>query len=571
MSAVAEHGARTWPRAGHRPQVRIEVLALASSLYFALTCNGAFWRHFAALGGFGQPSGMAMAASLFIATTALTTALLCLVLYRWNAKPLLALLFIATALAAHYMDHYGIYLDPEMIRNVLQTDRRESMELVDGSLAASLALHAALPIAVLAWVRLAPAPVRRGWLLRGASVAAAVLCAALAIGVSFEGIAAMMRNHPDLRHLITPGNYLVSLARVAGSDGGTRRREPVGLDARVVPAATQRRPRVLVIVVGETVRAGNWGLDGYERQTTPELAATPGIVNFANVTACGTSTAVSVPCMFSPFGRHDYDADRIRHSQSLMHVLDHAGIATDWRDNQGGCKGVCEGLAFESFVGSSDNELCDGERCLDEVMLKGLGRRIRDTHGDMVVVLHQLGNHGPSYFRRYPHRGARFEPTCETAELARCSREQIVNAYDNAILYTDHFLARTVHLLAAEGSHDAALLYVSDHGESLGEHGLYLHGIPYPIAPDTQLRVPMTMWLSPALLHDDHIDMDCMQQAARRPASHDNLFHSVLGLMQVQTSVYDRSLDLFAPCDGAMAPNPLSSSSRQAQDAFQAM
>lgn len=535
--------------ARYRPRMRIEWVALATSLYFSVTCNAAFWRQFAAMGGFDQPGGMATAASLFIATTALTTALLCLVTWRWNAKPLLATLVVATTLAAYFMDHYGAYFDPEMVRNVLQTDRREAMELAGMALATSMLCHALPPLAILAWLDLTPAPGRRGWTIRGASVLAATLLAAVAIAVSFQGIATVMRNHPDLRHLITPGNYLVSLARVATSDDRGRSREPVGLDARVAPAGTARRPRLLVIVVGETVRAQNWGLNGYPRQTTPQLARLHNVVNFSDVTACGSSTAVSVPCMFSAFGRHAYDADRIRHSDSLLHVLDHAGIATDWRDNQGGCKRVCEGLPFESYVGSQDATLCDAERCLDEILLQGLERRIGDTPRDMVVVLHQIGNHGPAYFRRYPRRMAHFEPACATSELARCTRAQIVNAYDNATLYTDDFLARTIHVLAAQDSHDAAMLYVSDHGESLGEHGLYLHGMPHAIAPDTQTRVPMTLWLSPRLVEDRGIDLACMEQVATQPASHDNLFHSVLGLMQVRTTAYDRALDVFAPCE----------------------
>src|SRR3546814_9388998 len=150
--------------------------------------------------------------------------------------------------------------------------------------------------------------------------------------------------------------------------------------------------------------------------------------------------------MFSQVGRRDVDAGRCKHGESLLHVLDHAGIATAWRDDQSGCKGVCEGLAYQSFVQADDPELCNDERCLDEVMLKGLQRKIEQTPGDMVVVLHQLGNHGPSYYHRYPQRLAHFDPACTTAQLGRCSRQQIVNAYDNAVLYTDHFVARTIRL-----------------------------------------------------------------------------------------------------------------------------
>lgn len=532
--------------------MRIETLALLSSLYFAIFCNTIFWRQVVAAGVLNEPGGVLAAISLFVAMTALTTALLCLVLYLWTAKPLLAVLFVATALATYYMGQFTVYLNPEMIRNILHTDRRESLELLSTGMILPLLLHAALPIIVLSWLRLKPTPGVRGWLLRIGSIVGALLVGALAIGLSYQNVSSLMRNHPHIRYLVTPGNYLVSLVRVAIDDGRPRPRLPIGLDAHVAPRPAGSKPRLLVIVVGETVRAQNWGLNGYQRQTTPELARMD-VLNFPDVHACGSSTEVSVPCMFSAYGRRNYNEKRIARSQSLLHVLDHAGIATQWRDNQGGCKGVCEGLPFESFVQVGDSGECDRDGCLDDVLLNGLARKIQDTPGDLVVVLHQIGNHGPSYFRRYPPDRAPFQPACETPELARCSQQQIINAYDNAILNTDRFLAQAIRLLDADDSHDNALVYLSDHGESLGEHGLYLHGLPYALAPETQLRVPLLMWLSPGMANDRGIDMTCMQRQTTKPASHDNLFHSVLGLMQVKTTVYDPSLDLFAPCDGGVA------------------
>ncbi|MGO4779028.1 phosphoethanolamine transferase, partial [Lysobacter sp. 2RAB21] len=159
-----------------------------------------------------------------------------------------------------------------------------------------------------------------------------------------------------------------------------------------------------------------------------------------------------------------------------------------------------------------------------------------------------------SYYLRYPPRLRVFTPTCDTGELGQCGREQIVNAYDNAILYTDEFLARTIAYLSEDADRDTAMIYVSDHGESLGENGLYLHGVPYSIAPKTQIKVPMVMWMSPGFIGSRGVDMQCLRAESAKPASHDNLFHSILGLMQVQTNVYRKDMDLFAPCERAAAP-----------------
>jgi lipid A ethanolaminephosphotransferase len=533
-----------------RPEMTVERLALLAAAFFALFCNGAFFRAVSATGALH--GHWLTAISLVLMIVALNLLLLCLLLNRWTAKPLLIVLLLATSVAAHFMSRYTVYLDADMIRNILHTDGKESGELISAGVLPSLLGLGVLP-SLLVWrVRLRHRGLGRAALARAAWVLLAIVVAGGAALASFQNVSALMRNHRELRHLVTPGNYLVSLGRVLADDqaGKHRPRTPLGAQARVVGRPAGARPRLLVLVVGETVRAQNWGLNGYARQTTPELArlAPNNFVNFSQMSSCGSATEVSVPCMFSPWGRANYDKDRIRHSESLLHVLEHAGIGTLWRDNQTGCKGVCDGLAFESFEHAKQPQVCDAEGCLDEVMLQGLTSEVERRPGDMVVVLHQLGNHGPSYYKRYPPRLRRFTPVCETSELGDCSREQIVNAYDNAVLHTDEFLASTIRLLAAQTGRDTALIYLSDHGESLGENGLYLHGVPYAIAPETQTRVPMVMWLSSGFAASRGIDMQCMKREALAPASQDNLFHSVLGLMQVSTPEYDARRDLFRGC-----------------------
>ncbi|MBC7989323.1 MAG: phosphoethanolamine--lipid A transferase [Luteimonas sp.] len=533
----------------YRPELSVETLALGASLFFSVFSNVAFWRAVAATGALHGPNGWLTAACLFIAITALNMILLCVLLNRWTAKPVLTLLLLTTAMAVHFMGQYTVYLDADMIRNILHTDSKESNELISFGLVLPLLLYGVLPACLVWSVRLRHRPLRRALWIRGLYLAGAIAVATGAIVLSFQSISGLMRNHTDVRHLITPGNYVMSLARVALDDraGKNLPRIPVGTEAKVVGRPASARPRLLVIVIGETVRAQNWGLNGYARQTTPQLQRI-GPINFSDVTACGSSTEISVPCMFSPYGRAHYDKQKIERSESLLHVLEHAGIATSWRDNQTGCKGVCTGLAFESFEHAKDPAYCDAEGCLDGVMLDGLGDIAGRRAGDEVVVLHQLGNHGPSYYKRYPARLRRYVPVCESAELGECSRAEIVNAYDNAVLQTDDFLARTIDLLQSQSSRDTALIYVSDHGESLGENGLFLHGMPYAIAPDTQTKVPMVLWLSSGFAADRGIDTSCLRREAKAPASHDNLFHSVLGLMQVQTREYDPRLDLFQSC-----------------------
>ena len=526
-----------------RPQISGESLVLLSALYFSLFSNGAFW-HAAIVHPLAQ---WRFVLSLFLVVTALHALLLGLVINRWVAKPLLTVLLLVTAVASHYMSAYGVYLDPDMLRNVLHTDSKESSELLSARLLIPIA-WSLLPIVPLWRIRLR----RRSWPralgVRGLFLLAMALVAACGVMLSSQDFSTLFRSHREVRYLVTPANYVVSLSKVLLSSppGPKKALLPVGLDAR--QARTAGKPRLLLLVVGETARAQNWGLNGYARQTTPELARIPDLINFPQMISCGTSTEVSLPCMFSPYGRRDYNEGRIRSHQSLLHVLDHAGIATLWRDNQSGCKGVCDGLPIERLDDAKDTDLCDGKRCLDEILIKNLRAQLLPAKGDRVVVLHQLGNHGPSYFERYPQAFKRFTPTCDNPELGQCEREQIVNAYDNALLYTDHVLAQAIGFLGRQTEYDTALIYVSDHGESLGEKGLFLHGMPYSIAPEEQTRVPMVMWFSPGLLSDSGLDLDCLRRRASQPASHDNLFPSVLGLLQVRTEAYRRAGDLFAAC-----------------------
>ncbi len=230
-------------------------------------------------------------------------------------------------------------------------------------------------------------------------------------------------------------------------------------------------------------------------------------------------------------------------------MLARAGFKVLWRDNQSGCKGVCDGLPAEQLDHAKVDNLCAEGQCLDEVLMEGMEGLARDTRGNLFLVLHQLGSHGPAYYKRYPAVFKRFTPACESEDLRRCTQAEIVNAYDNSLLYTDFFLGRLVAFLdKAQATHDTAMLYVSDHGESLGENGLYLHGVPQSIAPAVQREVPFVVWLSAAFRRNFHVSDRCLREHASQPVSHDNLFHSLLGVLDIQTRAYDPAMDLFAPC-----------------------
>ena len=548
-SLLLQQLSRAW--SGFRPRMSQEALAVLTGVFLTAASNAAFFRAVHATDALHGADGLATAACLFVFVAALNTLLALLLFNRWSTKAVLALLLPTTAAAAYYMDRYGVYFDPDMVRNVLQTDLRESSELLSFGLVARVLVAGAIPTILACRVDLVRRRPLRAILVRTGSLALVLAVAAGAALLSFQRLSAVMRYLHEMRHLIAPGNYLVSLGRVLAHDGAARNapRQGLGAGAHVADAdtGTDRRPRLLVLVVGETARARNWGLNGYARQTTPQLSRMD-LVNFGDVSACGTATEVSLPCMFSPLARADYSKDKARNSESLLHVLEHAGIRTTWLDNQGGCKGVCTGLDFHSYAHARDPEFCDAEGCLDGILVKGLSERLASLDGDAVIVLHQLGNHGPAYYKRYPEAFRKFLPACESSELGDCTRDQVLNAYDNALLYTDDLLARAIRLLGERTDRDTALVYVSDHGESLGEGGLFLHGMPYAIAPDEQKKVPMTMWFSPGYAGSLGLNLSCLKDKAATGVGHDNYFHTVLGLMRVSAPEYLAGEDLLHGC-----------------------
>lgn len=521
----------------------------AVCVYLAVIGNTAFLSASTSGRSWAASGTWTFAAALVMSLIALHAFIMGLLANRWTVRPMLTLLVLATAFATFFMQRYGVYYDPTMLRNVLRTDTVEAGELMTASLLLHVLAFSLLPVVVIWQVHLVAQTLGRAMLRRSLFILASAAVLVVSLLLVFQDFSALMRNQKELRYLITPANLLYSTARVLSTDAETATvRTPVGTDARMAPAAQGRKPALMLVVVGETLRAASWGLNGYARQTAPQMQAL-GVLNFSNVTACGTNTETSLPCMFSAVGRRDYDETRIRSSESLLHVLARAGVAVYWKDNQSGCKGVCDGLGEITIDPKADTTLCADGRCFDEVLLHNLDRLTSGATGDTVVALHMLGNHGPAYYKRYPAAFRRFQPTCDTGELRRCDRQSIVNAYDNAVLYTDHVLSQAVsYLKTQQDRFDTAMLYVSDHGESLGEKGLFLHGLPQAIAPNEQTRVPMVWWLSESFKESRKLDGGCLQAKTALALSHDNLFHSVLGLMAITTQAYDARLDIAAAC-----------------------
>lgn len=549
-----------WPLHRRRfpPPLGSGTLALTTALFVTAIDNRALWSaigHAADI-GVGRNLGFALA------TVALVTAFFTLVLSLFACchylfKPFLILFLLAAAANGYFMDVYGIVIDDTMLRNVVQTDAGEAGELLGPGLFTRVLFAGVLPGVLVALTPLRRAPLWREMLIRIATPLICLIVVAGALASHYKDFALLVRNNRELRYLVNPTYPMWAFSQyaIASADADDGAVKPLGTDAvRRESAVAAGRRSAVVLVVGETARADHFALNGYERDTNPELASLPGVVSFGDVSACGTSTAVSLPCMFSVLDRDTYDHDRAAATENLLDVLVRAGVEVWWLENNSGCKGVCERVPTRRPDRAAPPGLCPGGDCFDEVLLDGLDRRLNAADGDVLIVLHQQGSHGPAYSRRYPARFRRFLPQCTSNTPQDCPRAAIVNSYDNSILYTDHVLARVIEVLQRhDAEYDGALLYLSDHGESLGENGIYLHGFPYALAPRAQTRVPLLLWLSPSFRTAAGLDLGCIEARTGESLSHDNLFDTVLGLFSVHTRVYRPARDILRSCRRAGA------------------
>jgi len=532
------------------------------ALYLALFANVPLWLYLARIGG--APSlYLRSALALGVLLACGTVALLAFTAWTRGMRLLWWLVVLVAALAQYFMLAYGVVIDPGMATNVLQTDVREAGDLLGLHMLATVLALLLLPTWWLLRVRIPPMPVLRQ---AGRNLLMLVLALAVAAGTvaaMSRELAPLMRNHRQLRYLMNPLASLYSGAAAALRPALARSRplERTAAGAALGASyAAGARPLLLVLVVGETARADHFGINGYSRPTTPELMRRqePGqVLSWRQVSSCGTSTAASLPCMFSPLGKQAFEA-RDHDYENLLDVAHAAGLAVLWLDNQSGCKGVCDRVPHASAIDGLSPEqrqaLCDGGECRDAALLQGLDARLaalppeRRARG-VLLVLHQMGSHGPAYYKRSAPDAKPFIPECRTEVLAECSHGELVNAYDNSIAATDAFLGQTLDWLQErQAQYDAGLLYLSDHGESLGEYGLFLHGMPYGVAPEGQKHIPMVAWLGAPLRGREHIAPGCLRATLDAPLSHDNLYHTVLGTLDVRSPSYVRELDAFAGC-----------------------
>jgi lipid A ethanolaminephosphotransferase len=436
---------------------------------------------------------------------------------KFAFKSFLIIIFILSAIFS-YFNNLGVIFDDAMfvniIDNIKENNTKETKELISLSLFIHIFVFGIIPSILLFFIKIKSEKFTTT--VKNKTIYAIIILAILLVSfwINSKNISFFVRENRDIRMFINPAYPFYSLIKhTYNSNKAKEDFKNIGLDAVSLSA----KKIVGIFIVGETGRADRFSINQYKRETNPLLKQKK-IINFTNSFSCGTSTAYSLPCMFSLLSRENYSVEKAKNQSNILDILKKAGVDVLWVENNSGCKGICKNI-----------ETININKDYDESMLENINSYIDSKKSSVLIVLHSIGSHGPKYANRYPKDFDKFKPSCKK-QPQKCSRYKVDNAYDNSILYTDYFINKTIETIKSD-----FVLYASDHGESLGENGIYLHGMPYFMAPIEQKHIPMLLWKK---TNKNNININ-------KKTSHDNLSHSIFGLFKIKTKLYNKEMDIF--------------------------
>jgi len=438
-------------------------------------------------------------------------------------KPFCMILALTNSIAVYFVVTYHVILGKNMMGNAFNTRATEAMDLFHPMLLVYIFFLGILPSVLLLKMH-----INKVHRLRLLLHTLGLLL--ITIVIAYLNSTSWLWFDKHAKHLggiVMPWSYTINAIRYQGAQSNA----PVKLLPKAVFNNNQKM--LVVLVIGESARSNNFSLYGYNRDTNPLLEKN-GVVALKQTQSSSTYTTASVASMLSHNGNHGM-------YEPLPSYLKRSGVDVIWRTSNWGQPHI----DVNSF--QTEGELvgqCQGEGCsYDEVLLTGLKARIQSSDKQKIfVALHTKGSHGPSYYMKYPKSFEVFKPVCKSVELSNCSNQALINAYDNTILYTDYFLDKTIKLLKKIENTPTLFIYISDHGESLGEYGLYLHGTPFSIAPEVQKNIPFIVWMSDSFKKSERARGQALD--LNGPYSQNNIFHTVMGAFDMHSPIYKPSLDL---------------------------
>ena len=465
-------------------------------------------------------SGITIIISLIILMLVLNAFVFYLIfsLSRNFGKFLLSLFFIVNSIAVYFINTYSIIIDESMIGNVLNTKFEESSSFFSLKLIVYIILFGILPSIYIIKAKI----VTVAWKKFLITISLTLLFLLTLIFANASNWLWIDKNSKTLGGLAMPWSYSVNLSLFYVHQYKKNEKEIL------LPNATikDNQKSVVVLVIGESARSQNFSLYGYNKNTNPLLSKIPNVFHL-NATSCATYTTAGVKGILSYSDSSDL-------YEILPNYLNRNNVDVNWRTNNWGEPPI-------HIKNYQNREVlapkCKGDGCdYDELLLYGLKEQIQASKKNKIlIVLHTSTSHGPTYSKKYPPRFETFKPVCNSVELGNCSHTELINAYDNTIVYTDYILSKVIENLKQLTNYHSAMIFVSDHGESLGEKNLYMHGLPLSIAPKEQYEIPFIVWTSDG----------SKQLKPNKSVSQYHVFHSVLNFLSIQSPIYDEKLNIF--------------------------
>lgn len=500
--------------------LKITHFALLMSVFNFLFFHYAFFNFVFDHVDYSSLSGIVLITSLVVLMLVLNAFVFYLIFFlsRYVGKFLLILFFNINAIAVYFVNTYGIIIDKTMIGNILNTNYAESSSFFSIKLIFYIIFLGILPSIFIFKVEI----VNVSWKKFGITSSLTLLFVLVLVLANASNWLWIDKNSKALGALAMPWSYSVNTALFYSDRYKSNEKEMLLPDATI----KDHQKSVVVLVIGESARRENFSLYGYAKNTNPLLSKMSDVYHFdANSSATYTTAGVKSILEHT-------DTDKLY--EILPNYLYRNDVDVIWRTTNWGEPPVHikEYQNREALLPKCKGEGCD----YDEILLTGLKEQILASKKDKVlIILHTSTSHGPTYSTKYPVRFETFKPVCNSVDLGKCSQTELINAYDNTIVYTDYMLAKIIEDLKQLNEYNSAMLFVSDHGESLGEKNLYMHGVPMSIAPKEQYEIPFIVWISDG----------SKEVKSSKMLSQNHVFHSVLNFLDVESPIYKAEMSIF--------------------------
>ena len=438
---------------------------------------------------------------------------------RIVGRIVLAILSIINATATYFVLTYGVFIDATTIENVFNTRYSEASGFFSWGLWLFIVVFGLLPALFCLFQPVVMGKVKKLGIYCGCSLAIILVIGLLNIKQTLF----LSQHDTELGGLLQPWSYIANTYRIINFSMNEQAEEIKLPDGKI----TDDEKAVVVLVIGESARKANFQLYGYKRDTNPLLSKQKDLKVF-QANSCATYTTAGCKAILEPKDCGDL-------YELLPNYAFRMGADVSWRTSNWGEPPI----HVDEYLTDPELATIFGvSNAYDDILFRGLRERIESSAKNKVlIVLHTSISHGPQYASKYPKEFEIYKPVAKNVEEGQKNVGMLINAYDNTILYTDFLLDGLINTLRAMTDWKSCMIFISDHGESLGENEIFMHGLPMQLAPKEQYEIPFLVWTSE--------DFRAYRSDLPEVLEQHYIFHSVLNLLSIQSPAYDEDFDIF--------------------------